>query len=277
MQEWNPTVTGILRRRQHSPTGCNDEVPQELEFHHPPPPPPAPQTISSEWKQKYSKIFPHQNNPKIDTTRLNGQECAKPAEASSKLPIKLQEIINIHKLKDMMAWQEEQRKMEENIHRHVQIPNNGWYANQLNHMQQTHKDMPPALDNGTNIPHTTIRIYAKCGQQGHWGVMCTTPTSKPELSINKCTFCKGHHKANTCKLRKKLMTRSGHANVQYVKDSMALEEDEKDPMHLDLVVANWLQDKSVTQEYVECMEKDNLYKDIYKRARDGEKILTIQY
>jgi len=25
------------------------------------------------------------------------------------------------------------------------------------------------------------------------------------------------------------------------------------------------------------MEKDNLYKDIYKRARDGEKILTIQY
>jgi len=25
------------------------------------------------------------------------------------------------------------------------------------------------------------------------------------------------------------------------------------------------------------MEKDNLYKDIYKRAREGEKILTIQY
>jgi len=28
---------------------------------------------------------------------------------------------------------------------------------------------------------------------------------------------------------------------------------------------------------VECIEKDNLYKDTYKRARDGEKILTIQY
>jgi len=63
----------------------------------------------------------------------------------------------------MKAWQEEQRKMEENIHRHLQIPNNSWYANQLNHMQQTHKDMPPPLDNGSNIPHTTIRICAKCG------------------------------------------------------------------------------------------------------------------
>jgi len=42
MQEWNPTLTGILRRRQHSPTGCKDEVPQELKFHHPPPFPPAP-------------------------------------------------------------------------------------------------------------------------------------------------------------------------------------------------------------------------------------------
>jgi len=27
MLEWNPTLTGILRRRQHSPTGCKDEVP----------------------------------------------------------------------------------------------------------------------------------------------------------------------------------------------------------------------------------------------------------
>jgi len=42
MQEWNPTLTGILRRRQHSPTGCKDEVPQELKFQHPPPRPPAP-------------------------------------------------------------------------------------------------------------------------------------------------------------------------------------------------------------------------------------------
>jgi len=48
MQEWNPTVTGILRRRQYSPTECKDEVPQELKFNHPPPPPPAPQTVSSE-------------------------------------------------------------------------------------------------------------------------------------------------------------------------------------------------------------------------------------
>jgi len=70
-QEWNPTLTGILRRRQHSPTGCKDEVPQELKFHHPPLPPPAPQTVSNEWKQKYSKVFPHQNNPNINTTRLN--------------------------------------------------------------------------------------------------------------------------------------------------------------------------------------------------------------
>ena len=47
------------------------------------------------------------------------------------------------------------------------------------------------------------------------------------------------------------MTGSGHANVQYVKDTMALEEDENDPMHPDLVVANWLQDKNLTQQYVE--------------------------
>ena len=73
------------------------------------------------------------------------------------------------------------------------------------------------------------------------------------------------------------MTSSGHTNVQYVKDTMALEEDENDPMYPDLVVANWLQDKDLFQQYVECMEKDNLYKDIYKRARDGEKILTIQH
>jgi len=73
------------------------------------------------------------------------------------------------------------------------------------------------------------------------------------------------------------MTGSGHANVQYVKDTMALEEDKNDPMHHDLVVANWLQDKHLTQQYVECMEEDNLYRVIYKRIRDGEKILTILY
>ena len=58
---------------------------------------------------------------------------------------------------------------------------------------------------------------------------------------------------------------------------MALEEDENDPMYPDLVVANWLQDKNLTQQYEECMEKDNLYKDKHKRATDGERILTIQY
>jgi len=121
--------------------------------------------------------------------------------------------------------------MEENINRHLQIPNNSWYVSQLNHMQQTHKDMPPPLDNGSNIPYTTIRICAKYGQQGHWGVMCTNLISKPESSIGKCTFYKGHHKANTSKLRKKLITSSSHANVQYVKDTMALEEDENDPIH----------------------------------------------
>jgi len=144
-------------------------------------------------------------------------------------------------------------------------------------MQQNHTDMPPPLDNGSNIPHTTFRICAKCGQQGHWGIMYKNLTFKSESSIGKCTFCKGLHKNNTYKLRRKLMTSSGHANVQYVKDTMALEEDENDLMHPNLVVANWLQDKDWTQQYVKCMENNNLYKDIYKRARDGEKILTIQY
>jgi len=128
MQEWNPTLAGILRRRQHSPTGCKDEVPQELKFHHPPPPPPAHQTIVSEWKQRYNKVFPHQNNPMIDTTRLNQHEWPRPAEASSKLPPKLQKRISNNKSKAIAEWQEEQRKMEENIHRHPQIPNNSWYA-----------------------------------------------------------------------------------------------------------------------------------------------------
>jgi len=58
MQEWNPTLTGILRRRQHSPSGCKDEVLQQLKYHHPPTPPLAPQTVSNEWKQKYSQVFP---------------------------------------------------------------------------------------------------------------------------------------------------------------------------------------------------------------------------
>ena len=44
------------------------------------------------------------------------------------------------------------------------------------------------------------------------------------------------------------MTGSGHANVQYVKDTMALEEDENDHMDTDLVVVNWLQDKNLTQQ-----------------------------
>jgi len=77
--------------------------------------------------------------------------------------------------------------------------------------------------------------------------MCTNLTSKPESSIGKDTFSKGHHKTNTCKVIKKLMTSSGHANVQYVKDTMALEEDENDPMHPDLVVANWPRGKDLTQ------------------------------
>jgi len=48
-------------------------------------------------------------------------------------------------------------------------------------------------------------------------------------------------------------------------------------MHPDLVVAIWLQDNDLIQQYMKCMEKDNLYKDIYKRTRNGEKVLTIQY
>jgi len=177
----------------------------------------------------------------------------------------------------MAVWQEEKRKMEQNIHRHLQICNNSWYTIQLNYMQQTHKDMLHPLDNGSNMPYTTIKVYAKCGQKGQWRVMYTNLTSKTEPSISKCTFCKGHHKAKTCKLRKKISTGSGHANVQYVKNTIALEEDKNDPMHLDLIVANWLQDKDLTQQYVECIEKDNLYKDIYKRAREEEKILIIWY
>ena len=157
--------------------------------------------------------------------------------------------------------------MEENIHRHLQIPNNSRYATQVNHMWQSHKNMPPPLNNASNIPHTTITICAKCGQAGHWGIMCPNLVSKPESSIGKCTFCKGHHKANTCMLRRKLMTNSGHANISYVKDTMALEEDENDPMHTDLIVANWLQDKDLTQQYVECKAKDNLYKEIQESKR----------
>jgi len=65
--------------------------------------------------------------------------------------------------------------------------------------------------------------------------------------------------------------------MQYIKDTMVLEEDENDPMHPDLVVANWLQDNDLTQQYVECMENGNLYKEVYKRARNGENIFTIQY
>jgi len=167
IQEWNPTLTGILERRQHSPTGFKDEVPQGLKFHHPPPPLPAPQTVSNEWKQKYSKVFSHQNNPKIDTTRLNLQEWPKPAEANSKPPMRSHEIINNNKAKEMAAWKEKQRKMEENIHKYLQIPNNSWFSTQLNHMQQTHKDMPLLFNKSSNIPHTIIRVCAKCGEVGH--------------------------------------------------------------------------------------------------------------
>jgi len=103
MQEWNPTLAGILKRRLHSPTGGKDEVPHELKFHHPPPPPPAPQVVSNVWKQKYGKVVLHQNYPMIDTTRLNAQEWPKPAEAKSKLPPKSHEIINNNKFKVMKA------------------------------------------------------------------------------------------------------------------------------------------------------------------------------
>ena len=113
-------------------------------------------------------------------------------------------------------------------------------------MPQTHNDMPPPLNHGSNIQHTTLKICAKCGQQGHYGMMCTNLTSKPESSIGRCTFCIGYHKTNNCKLKRKLMTSSGHANVQYVKDTMALEEDENDSMYPDLVEATWLQDKNLT-------------------------------
>ena len=143
-----------------------------------------------------------------------------------------------NKSKAIAAWQEEQRKMEENIYRHLQILNNSWYVTQLNHMQQTHKDMPPPLNNGFKILHTTIRVCAKCVQVGYWGIMYSNLVCKPESSIGKCIFCNGHHKANICKLRKKLITNSGHTNVQYVKDTMALKQNETDPMHSDLVVAN---------------------------------------
>jgi len=70
----------------------------------------------------------------IDTTKLNPPEWPKPAEANSKLPPKSHEIISNNKAKAMTAWQEQQGKMEENIHRHLQIPNNSWYATQLKHI-----------------------------------------------------------------------------------------------------------------------------------------------
>jgi hypothetical protein len=37
-----------------------------------------------------------------------------------------------------------------------------------------------------------------------------------------------------------MMLKSGDTNVQYIKDTMGLEEDEKDPIHPELIVANWL-------------------------------------
>jgi len=98
----------------------------------------------------------------INTSRLNPQEWPKPAEANSKLPSKSQERIISNKLEAIKACQEEERKMEEKIHRPLQIPNNSWYAIQLNHMQQTHKDMPPPLEHSSNISYITIRICAKC-------------------------------------------------------------------------------------------------------------------
>jgi len=51
------------------------------------------------------------------------------------------------------------------------------------------------------------------------------------------TTKKKKKKANTCKHRKKLVTGSDHANVQYVKDTMALQEDESNLMHPDLAAA----------------------------------------
>jgi len=86
MEEGNPTLTGILRRRQYSSTEYKDEVLQELKSHHPPPPPPGPQTITSAWKQKFSKVFPHQKNPKIDTSRLNLPEWPRPKEQAVSYP-----------------------------------------------------------------------------------------------------------------------------------------------------------------------------------------------
>jgi len=73
-----------------------------------------------------------------------------------------------NKSKDIAAWQQEKREMEENICRHLQILNNSGYATQLSQEQQTHKDMLPLLNKRSNIPDTTIRVCAKCGQVGHW-------------------------------------------------------------------------------------------------------------
>src|SRR5437868_15050464 len=46
-EEWNPTLTGIFRRRALSPTTCQEEVPKDLKYHQGPPPPPPGQTLSS--------------------------------------------------------------------------------------------------------------------------------------------------------------------------------------------------------------------------------------
>jgi len=43
----------------------------------------------------------------IDTTKLNPQEWPRPAEASSKLPLKSQERMISNKSKDKVVWQEE--------------------------------------------------------------------------------------------------------------------------------------------------------------------------
>jgi hypothetical protein len=162
----------------------------------------------------------------IDTNHLNPIQWPTPLEMGKNSHQLRKES---WKLRKWTAEQIEKQKKEQEL-----------ITKFLQHTQQYHKTMRLLLDNGSNIPHTTIRICAKYGQKGHWGILCPNPDSGIPKEKGKCTFCKGHHQANLCKQRRKMMAGSGHVNVQYVKDTMGLEENPKDHMHPDLVVANWL-------------------------------------
>src|SRR5437868_48108 len=59
LQEWNPTLNGILKRRATSPTTCQDEVPKQVRYNDPPPPPPGSQVLSSTPSSSTAPLSPN--------------------------------------------------------------------------------------------------------------------------------------------------------------------------------------------------------------------------